>query len=74
MTDIVSIALGGLNTQQQKVARAADNIANVLTPGRDVDLAKEAVDLIIAKTAFKANVATLKAEKEMRDSLLDIMT
>jgi flagellar hook protein FlgE len=73
MADVLSIALGGLNAQQQKVARAADNIANLSTPGRDVDLAKEAVDLIIAKNAFKANVTTLKVEKEMQDSLLDVI-
>jgi len=34
MTDVVSIALSGLNAQQKRLAATASNIANVSTSGR----------------------------------------
>lgn len=40
----------------------------------NVDLAKEAVNLMEIKIAFKANIATLKAEKEMLGALLNSVT
>lgn len=36
----------------------------------NTDLASEAVNLTLAKTAYKANLAVLKTEDEMQDALL----
>lgn len=36
----------------------------------NVDLAEEAVNLILAKTTYKANIATIKAAQETTDELL----
>ena len=73
MGDILTTALGGLNVQQQRLARAADNIANATTPGRSVDLASEAVEVLTAKSLYKANLAVVKVSEEMDKSLLDII-
>ncbi|MEE9146141.1 MAG: flagellar basal body rod C-terminal domain-containing protein [Candidatus Tectomicrobia bacterium] len=39
----------------------------------NVDIAEEAVAMILAKRAYQANLSTLKAEVERRGSLLDII-
>ena len=39
----------------------------------NVDIAEEAVSMILAKRAYQANLSTLKAEVERRGSLLDII-
>jgi len=39
----------------------------------NVDLAQESVTLLEARTAFKANLAVLKTEKEMLGELMDVL-
>ena len=75
MIDAIGIGLSGLNKATQKVETAAENIANITTPRDDgviVDLSEEAVNLILAETEYKANLATIKTADEMSDELLDI--
>ena len=75
MIDAIGIGLSGLQKATQKVEGAANNIANVQTPRDDgvvVDLSEEAVNLLLAETEFKANVATIKTADEMSDELLSI--
>ena len=75
MIDAIGIGLSGLQNATQKVEKAATNIANVTTPRDDgvtIDLSKEAVNLLLAETEFKANLATMKTADELSDELLDI--
>lgn len=39
----------------------------------NVDFAAEIVDTLIARTAFKANAAVIRADRQMRDDLLDVL-
>lgn len=75
MIDAIGIGLSGLHDATQKVETAAENIANITTPRDDgviIDLSEEAVNLILAETQFKANLATIKTADEMSDELLGI--
>lgn len=38
-----------------------------------VDLSEEAVNLIVTKAAFKANLAVIKTQDEMTSALLDVL-
>lgn len=76
MIDAIGIGLSGLQKATQKVETAATNIANVTTPRNDgvtVDLSEEAVNLLLAETEYKANLATIKTADELSDELLDIL-
>lgn len=82
MLDMVSAidnALTGLTNATQKVVKASNNIANVTTEGYttesgdQVDLSEEAVNLLIGKTAYKANVKVLETAQELDDELLKIL-
>jgi flagellar hook protein FlgE len=79
MVSAIDNALTGLNSASRKVGQAAQNIANVTTPdyktetGDTVELSTEAVNLIVGKTAYKANVAVLNVASEMDDALLSII-
>jgi flagellar hook protein FlgE len=75
MIDALGIGLSGLQKATQKVETAASNIANLQTPRDDgviIDLSEEAVNLLLAETEYKANLATIKTADEMSDELLDI--
>jgi len=75
MIDAIGIGLSGLQKSTQKVDVAAENIANLTTPRDDgviIDLSTEAVNLLLAETEFKANLATIKTADELSQELLDI--
>ena len=75
MIDAIGIGLSGLQKATQKVDSAASNIANQTTPRDDgvvIDLSEEAVNLLLAETEYKANLATIKTADEMSDELLGI--
>jgi flagellar hook protein FlgE len=75
MVSAIDNALTGLQSATRKVDTAAQNIANVSTPGYTtengdtVDLSEEAVNMVIGKTAFKANVSVLNTAAEMDKDL-----
>jgi len=75
MIDAIGIGLSGLQKATEKAESAANNIANVATPRNDgviVDLSEEAVNLLLAETEFKANIATIKTADELSNELLSI--
>ena len=75
MIDAIGIGLSGLQKATQKTEDAANNIANVLTPRDDgvvIDLSEEAVNLLLAETEFKANLATIRTADELSGELLSI--
>jgi len=69
MIGAISTALTGLMSASKKAEGAAVNVANATTPGYNVDLAEEAVNLKIAEISYKANVAVLKTADEMSKEL-----
>jgi len=75
MIDAIGIGLSGLQKSTKKLETAAENIANLTTPQDDgviIDLSAEAVNLLLAETEFKANLATIKTADELSEELLDI--
>lgn len=79
MVSAIDNALTGLASATQKVGQASQNIANLTTPGYttetgdSVELSTEAVNLLVGKTAFKANVAVLNVAQELDDALFSII-
>ena len=72
MSSVSSIALSGLNAASARLQASANNIANVSTPGSNVDLVGEAVQLLTARLDFAANVEVLKVDAKLTQALLDI--
>ena len=76
MIGALSNALQGLFSASQNVTKAANNIANASTEGYrtetgdQVDLSTEAINLKIAETAYRANLATIKTAGDMNDELM----
>jgi flagellar hook protein FlgE len=69
--DPISTARYGMMAATQQLSASADRVA---AGGDAVDYATEAVNLIGAKQAFKANVGVIKVADEMWQSLLDLQT
>jgi hypothetical protein len=65
----ISSALGGLTAATRQLEGSANRIAQF---GTDLDLGKEVAEQVQAKTAFKANLATLRTADEMMGMLLDL--
>ena len=75
MIEALGIGLSGLQKATQRVEAAATNIANLTTPRDDgvtIDLSEEAVNLLLAETEFKANLATIRTTDELSEELLNI--
>ena len=74
MVNGIDAALNGLNQATQRANQASSNIANATTPniGENISLPEEAVNLITAEIAFKANAATLRVNQELSEELLRI--
>ncbi len=72
MIGAISTAVSGLMAASKKAEQAAVNIATATTPENidKVELSEEAVNLKIAETTYKANIATIKAADEMNDALM----
>ena len=68
--DVSAIALGGLDQAQSKLENTGKQIAS---PTDSVDLSREAVSLLQARTDFQANLATLKVNDQMLHSLFDVL-
>lgn len=67
----ISIARYGMLAAAQQLNAAANRIA---AGGDGLDYATEAVTIIEAKQAFKANVGVIKVADEMWRSLIEIQT
>ncbi len=84
MIETINTSLFGMQKAEQKAATAADRIANVSTPPKQVqtplgiekdvvDLSTEAINLIEAENSFKTNATVLKTAKEMSEEILDVL-
>jgi flagellar hook protein FlgE len=71
--DVSSIALGGLEQAQSQLDSTARQIANTGNPQDSVDLSQQAVSLLQAGADFQANLATLKVNDQMLQSLFDVL-
>ena len=74
----ITAALEGLDRAQTKLDRTAERIATLPASadglGQDeVDLSEEAVNLILARNAYEANLATIKTADEMTTHLIDTL-
>ena len=69
MVNLIGPALQGMNVQTQKLARAADNIANSGNQGVNIE---DLIDVTEAEMAYKANVQLIPRAREMHDDLLRI--
>lgn len=73
--DPIATARYGLMAASQRFESSAANVARMGVEGEaPVDLAKETVDMIQAKTAFSANIQVIKFADEMWDSLLQLQS
>ena len=69
----LSASAAGIASAVARFDASAQRTARWGTPaGADVDLAQEAVAMIDAKIALKANVEVMKTTDEMLGALLDI--
>lgn len=79
MVSAIDNALTGLAAATKKVGQASQNIANATTAGYStetgdsVELSTEAVNLLVGKNAFKANIAVLNVAQELDEELLGII-
>lgn len=71
--DPISTARYGLMAASRRFEASAVNVATMGVEGQpEVDLAKETVDMVQAKTAFSANISVIKFAQDMWDSLLQL--
>lgn len=69
MINAIHSVLSGLNLASQKVAGAANNIAD---PAKQDGLARDIVDLKLGELSYKANVKALEVVEETSEELLRI--
>lgn len=70
MTDALGSALSGLSNAARKIEASAANIARAGTDlGSDSDLVTDTVNIIAARSEYKANLITLKVSKDLSDQL-----
>ncbi len=68
MLNAITSALSGLNTATKQVENAAQSIAS---DSSQDNLIEDIVDIKVAETAYKANVAVLKVADELNEELLN---
>ena len=77
ISSIMTTALSGMQTEQNRMASAANNIANS-GPGAatqtdaEINLASEMLDVMSAETSFAANALVLEAGADLWDVLMTI--
>jgi len=67
MLNAITSALSGLNTATKQVENAAQNIAS---GSSQENIIEDVVDIKVAETAYKANVAVLNVADELNEELL----
>lgn len=68
----LSIATSGLTAATARLDASAQRIAR-WSPTSEVDLGREAIEQVMAKTEFKANVTVIRTADQMMGELLDIL-
>jgi flagellar basal body rod protein FlgC len=72
--DAITTAATGLVGAANRVDAVATRLAQMGQPNSpDVDVARQMVDLVEAKTDYQANVAVIRTSNEMTGALLDMM-
>jgi hypothetical protein len=69
MIGAITSALSGLQAATRQVAQSAERIATSTDPVTQIE---DIINIKVAEASFKANVATLKAEREITDDLFRI--
>ncbi|MBT0665774.1 hypothetical protein KI809_15800 [Geobacter pelophilus] len=74
--NIANSATEGFRSSQVNLAARQDGgvDATVATTDEQVNISREAVEMLSTVNGFKANLQVLKADKEMTKSLLDIIS
>jgi hypothetical protein len=75
MLPAIASALNGLATHQRLLEDSARRIARAgwPPPAEPVDLARESVQILVARTGYQANLRTIKVADEMLGTLLDVL-
>ena len=77
ITDAVTAALGGLQRNEDALARHARRIAAAGAPPGPgtpaIDLQEEMVGVLVSRRGWEANLPVLRAADEMLGSLLDVL-
>lgn len=73
MGSALAIAASGIASAAARFGAAAGQLVRATTSNAPSDSAQPIVDMIEARTAFRANVAVFKAGDKMMGSLLDIL-
>lgn len=68
MINAITTALSGLNSATKQVEQSAQSIAE--SPSTE-QLIEDVVDIRVAETAYKANIAVLKVADELSKELLN---
>ncbi len=72
MINAITSALSGLNKASAQVEQSAQNIAESGTNGTSQsDLIEDVIDIKVAETSYKANIAVLKVADELTQELLN---
>jgi len=69
--DPISTARSGLMAASRRFEASAVNIAN-MRADESVDVGKEIVEMVQAKTAFSANLSVIRFAQDMWESLLQL--
>ena len=76
--DPIATARYGLMAATRRFEASAENIARMRGPDgsgdETVDVAKEVVEMVEAKSAFSANLSVIRFAQDMWDSLLQLQT
>jgi hypothetical protein len=75
MLPAIASALSGLAAHQRLLEDSARRIARIgrPPPAEPVDLARESVQIMVARTGYEANLRTIKVADEMLGTLLDVL-
>ncbi len=68
----ISVGAAGMQRASQQLEQSAGRIARIGTGLEEVDLSAEMVNVIEAKTDFKANAKVVETARDMSRALLDI--
>jgi flagellar hook protein FlgE len=69
----LSIAATGMHRASHQLEQSATRIARIGVEGNDVDVSAEMVNVIQAKTDFKASAKVAGVASDMTKALLDIL-
>lgn len=68
MIDAITSALSGLNKSSAQIEKSAENIASNGSPDRIIE---DIIDIKVAETSYKANMAVIKVADELSEELLN---